>query len=70
MVGDIYNYNKTGVCLDIGKKEKVIITIFKALRITTIKDTSWESTTITKIISSDSTILPLFIILAGKTIQK
>ena len=40
IVGDIYNYNKIGVRLGIGKKEKVITTISKALRITTIKDTS------------------------------
>jgi len=40
IVGDIYNYNKIGVRLGIGKKEKVIITISKALRITTIKDIS------------------------------
>ena len=39
MVGDIYNYDKTGVRLGIGKKEKVI-TASKALRITAIKDTS------------------------------
>ena len=40
IIGDIYNYNKTGMRLSIGKKEKVITTIFKALRITTTKDTS------------------------------
>jgi len=40
MVGDIYNYNKIGVRLGIGKKEKVIITISKVLRITAVKDTS------------------------------
>ena len=40
MVGDIYNYNKTGVDLGVGKKEKVIITISKPFRITAIKDTS------------------------------
>jgi len=40
MVGDIYNYNEIGMRLGIGKKEKVIITISKALRITTAKDTS------------------------------
>jgi len=26
-VGDIYNYNKTGICLGMGKKEKVIIAL-------------------------------------------
>ena len=40
IIGDIYNYNKTGIYLGIGKKEKVIITISKALKITTIKNTS------------------------------
>jgi len=40
VVGDIYNYNKTGVDLGVGKKEKVIITISKPFRITAIKDTS------------------------------
>ena len=68
IVGDIYNYNKIGVCLNINKKKKVIITIFKALRITIVKDTSWESTTIIETISSNSTILPPLIILAGKII--
>ena len=68
IVGDIYNYNKTGVCLGIDKKEKVITTIFKALRITAAMDTSRESATVTKIIFSNSTVLPLLVILAGKTI--
>ena len=27
MVGDIYNYNKMGICLGAGKKEKVIIAL-------------------------------------------
>ena len=40
MVGDIYNYNKTGVRLGVGKKEKVITTISKALRITVPTDTN------------------------------
>ena len=40
IVGDIYNYNKIGVRLGIGKKEKVIIAISKPLRITAVKDTS------------------------------
>ena len=40
VVGDTYNYNETGVRLGIGKKEKVITTISKALRITAAKDTS------------------------------
>jgi hypothetical protein len=68
IVGDIYNYNKIGIRLGIGKKERVITTIFKALRITAIKDTSRESTTIAEIIFSNNTVLPLFVILAGKTI--
>ena len=67
-MGDIYNYDKTGVRLGIGKKEKVIITISKALRITAIKDTSRESTIIIEIIFGDGAVLPLLIILAGKTI--
>jgi hypothetical protein len=40
IVGDIYNYNKTNMRLGIDKKEKVIITIFKAIKIIAIKDTS------------------------------
>jgi hypothetical protein len=40
IVGDIYNYNETDVCLSIGKKEKVITTVSKAIKITAIKDTS------------------------------
>ena len=67
-MGDIYNYNEIGVRLGIGKKEKVIITISKALRITAVKDTSWESATVAETISSDGAILPLLVILAGKTI--
>ena len=39
IIGDIYNYNKTGVRLGIGKKKKVITTISKALRITAAKNT-------------------------------
>ena len=68
IVGDIYNYNKIGVRLGIGKKEKVIITISKALRITAIKDTSQESATIAETISSNGAVLPLLVILASKTI--
>ena len=68
MVGDIYNYNETGVRLGVGKKEKVITTISKALRITTAKNTSWESATVAETIFSNSAVLPLFVILAGKTI--
>jgi hypothetical protein len=40
IIGDIYNYNEIGVYLNIGKKEKIIITVFKAIRITTAKNTS------------------------------
>jgi hypothetical protein len=65
IVGDIYNYDEIGVRLGIGKKEKVIITIFKAIRITAAKNTSWESATIIKTISGNGAVLPLFIILAG-----
>jgi len=67
IVGDIYNYNKTGIRLGIGKKEKVIITL-KAFRITTAKDTCRESATVAEVISGDRVIGPLLIILAGKTI--
>jgi hypothetical protein len=70
IIGDIYNYNKTDVRLNIGKKEKVITTISKTIKITAAKDTSQKSTIIAKIISGNSTVLPLLIILAGKTIQK
>jgi hypothetical protein len=68
IVGDIYNYDKMSVRLNIGKKEKVIITVSKAIRITAAKDTSWESATIAKTISSNGAVLPPFVILAGKTI--
>ena len=70
MVGDTYNYDETGVRLGIGKKEKVITTIFKALRITAAKDTNRESATIAETISGDGAVLPPLVILAGKTIQK
>jgi hypothetical protein len=66
-VGDIYNYNKTGIRLGIGKKEKVI-TALKAFRITAAKDTNRESATVIEMISSNGVIGPLLIILAGKTI--
>jgi hypothetical protein len=56
------------VRLGVGKKEKVIITVFKAIRITTIKDTSQKSAIIAETISGNSTILPPLVILASKTI--
>ena len=68
MVGDIYNYDEIGVHLSIGKKEKVITIISKALRIITVKHTIWEFATIAETISGNNAVLPLFIILAGKTI--
>ena len=70
IVGDIYNYNETGVRLGISKKEKVITIISKALKIIAAKDTSWESVTIAETISGNSAVLPPLVILAGKTIQK
>jgi hypothetical protein len=70
MVGDTYNYNEIGVHLGIGKKEKVITSISKALRITAAKYTNQESATIAETISGDGTVLPPLVILAGKTIQK
>ena len=69
IVKNTYNYNKTGIHLGIGKKEKVI-TASKAFQITTVKDTSHESATVTKVISDNRVIGPPLIILAGKTIQK
>jgi hypothetical protein len=67
MVGDIYNYNKTGIRLGVGKKEKVIIAL-KAFRITAAKDTCCESATVAEVISSDGAVGPPLVILAGKTI--
>jgi len=67
MVGDIYNYNETGIRLGVGKKEKVIIAL-KAFRITAAKDTSRELAMVAEVISSDGAIGPPLIILAGKTI--
>ena len=67
MVGDIYNYNKTGIRLGVGKKEKVIIAL-KAFRITTVKDTSRKSATVIEVISSNRAVGPPLIILVGKTI--
>ena len=69
MVGDIYNYNETGIRLGVGKKEKVI-TALKAFRITTVKDTSRELATVAEVISGNGVVGPLLIILTGKTIQK
>jgi len=69
MVGDIYNYDEMGICLGIGKKEKVI-TASKAFRITAAKDTSRESATVAEVISGDGVVGPQLSILASKTIQK
>ena len=66
-VGDIYNYDETGVCLGRGKKEKVI-TALKAFRITAAKDTNRESATVVEVISSNRVVGPLLIILASKII--
>ena len=66
-MGDIYNYNETGICLGIGKKEKVI-TASKAFRITAAKDTNRESAIVVEVISGDGVIGPLLVILAGKII--
>ena len=66
-MGDIYNYDETGVYLSVGKKEKVIMTL-KAFQITTAKDINCESAIVAKVISSDRVVRPLLIILAGKTI--
>jgi len=66
-VGDIYNYDETGICLGIGKKEKVI-TALKAFWITAAKDINHKLAVITKVISGNGVIGPLFIILASKMI--
>ena len=66
-MGDIYNYNKIGICLGVGKKEKVIITL-KAFQITTVKDTNCESATVVEVISGNGVVGPLLVILVGKTI--
>ena len=66
-VGDIYNYDETGICLGTGKKEKVI-TALKAFRITAAKDTNRELATVAEVISGNGVIGPLLVILAGKTI--
>jgi hypothetical protein len=67
MVGDIYNYNKIGIRLGVGKKEKVI-TALKAFWITVVKDTSRELAMVAEVMSSDRAVGLLFIILAGKAI--
>jgi len=67
IVGDIYNYNETGIRLGVGKKEKVIIAL-KAFQITAVKDTSRESATVAEVISGNRAIGPLLVILVGKTI--
>ena len=67
MVGDIYNYNKIGIRLGVGKKEKVIMAL-KAFRITAVKDTSRELATVVEVISGNRVIGPPLVILAGKTI--
>jgi len=67
IVGDIYNYNKIGIYLGVGKKEKVIIAL-KAFRITAAKDTYRELATVAEVISGDRVVGPLLVILAGKTI--
>ena len=67
MVGDIYNYNKTGIRLGAGKKEKVIIAL-KAFWITAVKDTCRELATVVEVISGNRAIGPPLVILVGKTI--
>ena len=67
IVGDIYNYNKIGIRLGAGKKEKVIIAL-KAFQITAIKNTSRESATVVEVISNNRAVGSPLIILAGKTI--
>ena len=67
IVGDIYNYNKTGIRLGVSKKEKVIIAL-KAFQITATKDTSHELATVVEVISSNRAVGPPLVILAGKTI--
>jgi len=69
IMGDTYNYNKTGVHLGTDKKEKVITTS-KAFQITAAKDTSYKSATIAEVISGNGAVGPPLVILAGKTIQK
>ena len=52
IVGDIYNYNKIGIRLGIGKKKKVI-TALKAFSITIVKDTSRKLAIVIEVISSN-----------------
>ena len=64
-VHNTYNYNKTGIQLGIGKKEKVII---KAIRecIKSGTSTTHKSCTLGECISADSDIILPLLVLKGK----
>jgi len=65
-VRDTYNYNKTGIWLGIGKKEKVIVEAIKG-RIKSGTTTTHKSCILGECISADGNIAPPLLVLKGKT---
>ncbi|OCK98709.1 uncharacterized protein K441DRAFT_541938, partial [Cenococcum geophilum 1.58] len=65
-VRDTYNYDKTGIRLGIGKKEKVIVKATRG-RIKLGITTNRESCTLGECISADGDVQPPLLILKGKT---
>ena len=63
---DTYNYDKMGVWLGIGKKEKVIIEATRG-RIKSGITTTRESCTLGECISVDGDVTPPLLVLKGKT---
>ena len=59
--------DKSGVCIEQGKKEKVLFIYNKAAQYETGKAFNYESVTVTKTICADSYIILAFIIFKGKT---
>jgi hypothetical protein len=65
-VRDTYNYNKTGIRLGIGKKEKVIIEVIRG-RIKSSIIITRKSCTLGECISADGDIILPLLVLKGKT---
>ena len=64
---DMYNIDKSGVCIRQGKKEKVLVIHNKAAQYKAGKAFSRESVTITETICTDGYVIPPLIIFKGKT---
>jgi hypothetical protein len=65
---NIYNYDETGIMLGIGKKEKVIVEATRGW-VESSTTTNCESCMLGECISADGDVVPLLLILKGKTHQ-